>query len=330
MEHEPEERVVWEPEGQRVDPASREPVSRVPRAVASVVEVPEAVAGARWGVESSVLRWLALAALLVVLGLGGWTWWTGRQAAPHPVAPGAVAPAPAPGHPSGAAGAAGPGDEGSQGPAGEGSQGPAGDGPGPEPAPAETVVSGEATGQGAEPGPVPGAPGDATPGPATVHVVGEVLRPGVVRVPAGSRVGDAVEKAGGLTGQADEQRLNLARPVSDGEQILVLRPGQEAPPPAPVQGGAGEASGDPGAGGAAGGGTAGEPAPSDGSSAPLDLNTADQAALEELPGVGPVTAGHILTWRTENGRFTTVDELMEVSGIGEKTLATLRPHVRVE
>ena len=66
-----------------------------------------------------------------------------------------------------------------------------------------------------------------------------------------------------------------------------------------------------------------------GDDGPLDLNTADQAELEELPGVGPVTAEHILAWREENGQFTTVDELMEVSGIGEKTLATLRPHVRV-
>ena len=66
-----------------------------------------------------------------------------------------------------------------------------------------------------------------------------------------------------------------------------------------------------------------------GTSAADFVNTADQAALEELPGVGPVTAEHILAWREENGQFTTVDELMEVSGIGEKTLATLRPHVRV-
>ncbi|WP_141762141.1 helix-hairpin-helix domain-containing protein, partial [Kytococcus sp. HMSC28H12] len=77
-------------------------------------------------------------------------------------------------------------------------------------------------------------------------------------------------------------------------------------------------------GGAAPGG-AEEP----GAGGALDLNTADQAALEELPGVGPVTAEHILAWRTEHGRFTSVDELMEVSGIGEKTLETLRPHVSV-
>uniref|UniRef100_UPI00114156D9 ComEA family DNA-binding protein n=1 Tax=Kytococcus schroeteri TaxID=138300 RepID=UPI00114156D9 len=86
--------------------------------------------------------------------------------------------------------------------------------------------------------------------------------------------------------------------------------------------GAGTAPG--GAGGAAPGG-AEEP----GAGGALDLNTADQAALEELPGVGPVTAEHILAWRTEHGRFTSVDELMEVSGIGEKTLETLRPHVSV-
>lgn len=304
MENEPEERVVWEPKRERHD-AGQQPGrgparGQAARVFSSAVEVPESVASARWGVQASVLRSVALAALLLVVALGGWTWWSGRQAAPHPVER--------------------PADAGVQG--------------------AETVASGEAGSAGAVGGD-PAAPGpagaqDPSPGAdagqdpasgaasaqaaATVHVVGEVRRPGVVWVPAGSRVGDAVEAAGGLTGQADEQRLNLARPVTDGEQILVLRPGEEPPSPA--------AAGGPGAPGA---GAPGAPAGGDaaGDGGPLDLNTADQAALEELPGVGPVTAEHILAWRKENGQFTTVDELMEVSGIGEKTLATLRPHVRV-
>lgn len=305
MENQPEERVVWEPKRERHD-AGQQPGrgparGQAARVFSSAVEVPESVAGARWGVQASVLRWVALAALLLVVALGGWTWWSGRQAAPHPVERAADADVQgAETSPRGAAAGAG---------TAPGGDAPGEAAPGADPVPAETVASGS---PGADAGQDPASGAASAQAAATVHVVGEVRRPGVVRVPAGSRVGDAVEAAGGLTGQADEQRLNLARPVTDGEQILVLRPGEEPPPPAAP----------PGGGAPAGGDAAGD----DG---PLDLNTADQAALEELPGVGPVTAEHILAWREENGQFTTVDELMEVSGIGEKTLATLRPHVRV-
>lgn len=339
MENEPEERVVWEPKRERHD-AGQQPGrgparGQAARVFSSAVEVPESVAGARWGVQASVLRSVALAALLLVVALGGWTWWSGRQAAPHPVE--RPADADVQGAETSPRGAAAGTD------AVPGGAAPGEAAPGADPVPAETVASGEAGSAGAAGGdpaaPVPAGSQDPSPGAntgqdpasgagsaqgaATVHVVGEVLRPGVVRVPAGSRVGDAVAAAGGLTGQADEQRLNLARPVTDGEQILVLRPGEEPPPPAAPPGG-----GAPGPGGPGGPAT---PAGVDaaGDDGPLDLNTADQDALEELPGVGPVTAEHILAWREENGQFTTVDELMEVSGIGEKTLATLRPHVRV-
>src|SRR5690606_24242269 len=147
-----------------------------------------------------------------------------------------------------------------------------------------------------------------------VHVAGEVLEPGVVTVPVGSRVVDAVRAAGGLTEEADESTLNLARLLVDGERVWVGLPG-ETPPVAP--GPVGDAPSGGGGGGAAG------PA------APLDLNAATQADLEELPGVGPVTAGHILAWRDQHGRFSSVDELLEVSGIGERTLAQLEPLVTV-
>lgn len=313
MENEPEERVVWEPKRERHD-AGQQPGrgparGQAARAFSSAVEVPESVAGARWGVQASVLRWVALAALLLVVALGGWTWWSGRQAAPHPVERPADADVQgAETSPRGAAARAG---------AAPGGAAPGEAAPGADPVPAETVASGS---PGADAGQDPASGAASAQAAATVHVVGEVRRPGVVRVPAGSRVGDAVEAAGGLTGQADEQRLNLARPVTDGEQILVLRPGEEPPSPAAAAGAGAPGAGAPGA--PAGGGAAGD-------GGPLDLNTADQAALEELPGVGPVTAEYILAWREENGQFTTVDELMEVSGIGEKTLATLRPHVRV-
>lgn len=154
-----------------------------------------------------------------------------------------------------------------------------------------------------------------------VHVVGQVRKPGLVRLGPGARVADALAAAGGASRRADLAALNLARPVSDGEQVYVPRPGES--PPATSGGGTGAASAAggparPGAGDAPAAGTA---------SGPVDLNTADLGALDSLPGVGPVLAQRILEWRTEHGRFTSVDELGEVSGIGEKLLARLRPKV---
>lgn len=164
--------------------------------------------------------------------------------------------------------------------------------------------------------PAPLAPVDATAGAATggasgvagpteelvVDVAGKVRRPGIAVLPPGSRVVDALEAAGGARRGVDLTSLNLARPVVDGEQILV---GVEA------------------AAGVAG--SLGSAAP--GGETLVNLNTADQAALDTLPGVGPVTAEAILSWRDANGGFTSVDELLEVDGIGEATLADLAPHV---
>jgi len=148
-----------------------------------------------------------------------------------------------------------------------------------------------------------------------VHVVGQVRRPGVQRLPVGSRVQDAVEAAGGPTRGADLARVNLARVLADGEQVQVPAPGDPDPAVAGPGGAGSGASGT--AGGAAGG------------SRPVSVNTADLAGLDTLPGVGPVLAQRILDWRAEHGRFTSVDELGEVSGIGEKLLAQLRPLVTV-
>ncbi|MDP3967864.1 MAG: helix-hairpin-helix domain-containing protein [Nocardioides sp.] len=139
-----------------------------------------------------------------------------------------------------------------------------------------------------------------------VDVAGKVRRPGIATLPVGSRVVDALEAAGGVRRGVSTTALNLARILVDGEQILVGLPGLAAGPAA-------------------------APAPSGGVGTPglVNLNTATLAELETLRGVGPVTAQAILDWRTEHGRFTTVEELLEVSGIGEKTLAGLAPHVTV-
>ena len=146
-----------------------------------------------------------------------------------------------------------------------------------------------------------------------VHVVGQVRHPGVVRLPPGSRVLDAVRAAGGATSSADLNHLNLARPVADGEQIVVPKPGETLP--------AGVVPG------IAGGGVGSTSTGSVGGL--VNLNTADAAALDSLPGVGPVIAQRILDWRTQHGRFTSVNELGEVSGIGDKLMAQIGSKVTV-
>ena len=178
---------------------------------------------------------------------------------------------------------------------------------------AEVVASGTPLPQGgagapAPPGASPGPSADPTAsGEVVVHVAGLVAKPGVVVLPGGSRVVDAVEAAGGAQPTVDLTSLNLARMLTDGEQILV---GVAAPPDSSDDGGAG------GGGGA-------DP------SGAVDLNSATAEQLDTLPGIGPALAGRILDWREQHGRFTAVDELREVPGIGEKKFAALTGLVSV-
>jgi competence protein ComEA len=141
-------------------------------------------------------------------------------------------------------------------------------------------------------------------GDVTVDVAGKVRRPGLTTLPAGSRVADALEKAGGPRGRVDLSALNLARVLVDGEQILVGRAAQ----PGGMAAGASTAAPDP-------------------TGALVSLNTATLEQLETLPGVGPVTAQKILDWRGANGAFSSVDQLLDIDGIGDKTLAEIAPHV---
>jgi competence protein ComEA len=173
-----------------------------------------------------------------------------------------------------------------------------------------------------------GAGGGGPPsGSVTVHVVGQVRKPGVVRLPAGSRVADALAKAGGAMKSADLGAVNLARVLVDGEQVRVPRPGEVLAQPGTAGGAGAVGAGGSGPGGSGPGGSgAGGAGPAGGL---VDLNTATAAELEQLPGVGPVLAQRILDWRTEHGRFTSVDELGEVSGIGDKIFAQLQPKVTV-
>lgn len=146
------------------------------------------------------------------------------------------------------------------------------------------------------------------PEPLRVHVLGAVARPGVVSLPPGSRVEDAIAAAGGLSPGARPGELNLAAVVADGVQIVV---GDADAPGGQLRGVEGPASG------VAGGAAA------------IDLNAATVEQLDALPGVGPVTAQAILAWRSQHKAFSRIEELQEVDGIGPKTYERIAPHVRV-
>ncbi len=228
----------------------------------------------RCGLEPRTLAALTVV-LLVAAGLAGGYFWMGR---PEPVhAPELVRAAPATVAPAGRAGPE------------------VREEAGPLPAVA----------------PVPSAPPASSGAKVVVDVGGKVLRPGVLTLPAGARVADALRAAGGVRSGADLTGINRARVLSDGEQVLVDVPGVQVGGPGPGGGG--------GAGGAGGGGAPGTP---------VSLNTATVEQLDTLPGVGPVLAQHIIDHRTEHGGFRSVSELREVSGIGERRFADLEPLVR--
>jgi competence protein ComEA len=181
----------------------------------------------------------------------------------------------------------------------------------PDTRPPTTLTTGSPVTQpstgGASPSaqPSPGASGQSTAGTVVVHVAGKVRRPGLVRAPTGSRVADVLTLAGGPLPGVDLTTLNLARQVTDGEQILVGLPATSSTS-AP--------------------GSTGATAPAN---APVNLNTATLDELDALPGVGPVLAQRILDYRTENGPFTTIDQLQEVPGVGPKKFDSLKTHVRI-
>ncbi|WP_197374882.1 ComEA family DNA-binding protein [Mycolicibacterium baixiangningiae] len=169
--------------------------------------------------------------------------------------------------------------------------------------------------------PKPGPP--AADQPVVVSVVGLVHRPGLVTLPPGARIADALEAAGGAVDGADLIGLNMARRLTDGEQIIV---GIAAAPGQPTTMGSSTTGAQDG--GAAPPGTAPD-GPGGGPAEPVNLNTATVEQLDTLPGVGPVTAAAIVAWRDANGAFGSVDQLGEVDGIGPARLAKLRELVHV-
>lgn len=194
--------------------------------------------------------------------------------------------------------------------------------PPPPPAPDDALpFAAGAQPAGAPPGaPVPGgvattAPTTLVDAPLVVHAAGAVLTGGLHDLPPGARVADLLAAAGGSSSDADLDRLNLAAPLADGQRVWFPRVGEEAPPPV--------ASPDGGAPSAAGAAAPGE------GGAPVNVNTATADELDALPGVGPSTAAAIIEHRERVGPFVVVDDLLQVSGIGDAKLAQMRDLVQL-
>jgi competence protein ComEA len=156
----------------------------------------------------------------------------------------------------------------------------------------------------AEPASAPVAASSGPAGLVVVAVTGRVQHPGLVRLPAGARVADAIDAAGGVLADTDLSSVNLARKLADGELVAV----GVTPPPQAISGGQPDA------------GTG---------SGPLNLNTATAAQFEALPGIGPVLAQHIVDYRTRHGQFRSVDELRQVDGLGTARFNQIKPLVTV-
>lgn len=157
----------------------------------------------------------------------------------------------------------------------------------------------------------PGTEAGAADKPAeiVVHVAGAVAKSGVYHLPAGSRVIDALEAAGGAAAEADVDALNLAQPLVDGQKVWVPKKGE-----VPAAQAAGAAAGPAPGGAAAGGGK-------------VNINTAGVAELDTLPGIGPALAQRIIDYRAAHGPFKSIEDLKNVSGIGEKKFAELKDYV---
>lgn len=150
-----------------------------------------------------------------------------------------------------------------------------------------------------------------------VHVVGAVRQPKLVELPSHARVGDALEAAGGPAEDADLGRINLARVVSDGEQVYVPREGEEIP--SEIAGPATGVESSP----------SGPGAEASGDGALVNINTASESELDELPGVGPAIAARIVEHRTTNGPFSNIEQLQDVKGIGPAIFEELRERISI-
>jgi competence protein ComEA len=233
------------------------------------------------------LRWRLGLRVAVLIGIvavlaGAWFWWQVSEGRPEVLPLHAMSPGSGPAAPDGMTG------------------------------------KGSATEPPAGQGPVDSGKGNPAAAIAVIHVAGAVANPGVVQVPSGSRVHEAIAAAGGGTMSADLNRLNLAAVVADGQKIYVPEPGEPLPADS-----SGASSGEGGAGNAAGSASA------QAAGGKTNLNTAGVQELDALPKVGPVLAQRIVDWRKEHGPFKTIEELDAVDGVGPKMLEALLPLVSV-
>ena len=166
----------------------------------------------------------------------------------------------------------------------------------------EEAAAGQEGGNGSE---------ASQPAELYIDISGEVRKPGVYKVASGTRLFEVIEKAGGLTEDADINSFNQAEAISDGQKVIIPSKGESDGSSASVS------SASPSAGSVSGSASAGL----------VNINTADSTGLQELPGVGPATAEKIIKYREENGRFTSKEDLMNVSGIGEKTYAKMEKSI---
>jgi competence protein ComEA len=293
-------------------PPGRHPPGRVERAASWLRATPAELA--------------ALAILLVGAVVASMALWSGASSRPTALPPsGGDGGAAAAGQPAGTMDHPGAGEMGAT---WRPAEAPPGDTGASHPGPGGTDAgrsapsdAGAGSAAPAAPAPADPSPASPPPGPLTVHVSGAVSRPGLVELPPGSRVGHAVEAAGGLGPGADLASINLARPLVDGEQVHVLREGEPAPPPAagaPPAATAGGPAVDPSLAGA-GGGIDGE--------GRVDLNRATAAELETLPGIGPAKATAIVEHRETHGPFAEPGDIRAVAGIGEKTFQQLADRI---
>lgn len=302
----------------RLSPDASEPAAADPRAPEPAAARPDPAgdggvsAWERVPPRGPVLRWRPALLAVTVLLVAAAAWW-------------AVTWLTAPAPPVPAAGLAAAPPTGEEGPASDG------DAPSEDAASVPADAAGGAPSASAVPPGPEGSGAEATP--LRVHVVGEVERPGVVSLAPGARVADAVRAAGGPTRDARTERINLAAPLGDGQQVLVpstRTPDEDLARAAGAAGGTGSEDPGPSAGTASRGSaphgsTSAGTGPGGGGA--VDLNSADAVVLQTLPGVGPATAEKIIAHREVVGPFTGLQDLDAVPGVGPATLERLRDRV---
>ncbi|MBQ6371339.1 MAG: helix-hairpin-helix domain-containing protein [Firmicutes bacterium] len=168
-----------------------------------------------------------------------------------------------------------------------------------------------------------------TDGIVYVDIGGAVKQPMLAELPTGSRVEDAIQAAGGLTKKADLSQINRAQVLTDGEKVYIPEKGENGDLSSGAGGGGSSGSSGSGANGSSGGGETGTPGAVGMSGGKININTADVILLQQLTGVGPVTAQKIVDYREQNGNFSSIEELKNVSGIGEKTFEKMRDDVTI-